>query len=113
MHNYWSLRKRIILKIYDLIDSSILFDQRPLRIFYWMVIGIENELKHPEGTQETIREIVYDPIREQFIGRIRVGALSKKTRIIIKEYVIEITKASCLTIKKNNNKKFERNMLRE
>lgn len=78
--NYWILRKQIIDEIYNLIDTDILRNQMPLRIFSWAVAGIENELRHPHGSQERIREIVFDPICDMFKGKLDTSQFNKKNK---------------------------------
>lgn len=78
--NYWPLRKQIIEEIYALIDADILRAQMPLRIFSWAVAGIENELKHSQGNQARIREILSDPICDTFKEKLDLSELNEKNK---------------------------------
>lgn len=80
INNYWANRKNIIKEIYNMIESDILLDQMPLRIFLWTVVGIEQELKISKERLEKIKEIVSDPICGQFIGKLDINVLKKKNQ---------------------------------
>lgn len=78
--NFWELRKKIIEEIYDLIQADILREQMPLRIFSWAVTGIENELRHPQGCKDRIRQIVLDPVCDVFKGKLDIPRFSEKNQ---------------------------------
>lgn len=80
IRNYWELRKKIIEEIYNLIQSDVLIDQMPLRIFSWAVNGITNELRYQHGTQENIRAIVTDPVCDVFRGKLDASRLNEKNQ---------------------------------
>lgn len=78
--NYWEGR-HIIIDILDrMIPDDSLRSQMPLRIFYWSVIGIENELRYPQGTKERIKQIVEDPICDVFKGKLDVSKFNEKNQ---------------------------------
>lgn len=80
IRNYWTLRKKIIAEIYNLIQSDVLKEQMPLRIFSWAVAGIENELRYDQGKRENIREIVSDPVCDVFKQKLDVSGLNEKNK---------------------------------
>lgn len=80
VRNFWTLRKKIIEEIHNLVQSDILREQMPLRIFFWAVAGIENELRYTDGSRENIRTIVTDPVCDIFKGKLDVTALNSMNR---------------------------------
>lgn len=81
IRNYWTLRKKIIEEINGMIHSDVLKEQMPLRIFSWIVTGIENELRYKQGRKDNVRKIVTDLYVNLFKGKLDVSGLNERNRM--------------------------------
>ena len=80
--DYWKYRKDIIAELYELIQSDILYEQMPLRIFLWVVTGIENELKHNKGNKGNIQAIISDSVCDSFRNKLDVLRLNDRNKFL-------------------------------
>ncbi|MBO5128766.1 MAG: glycosyltransferase [Oscillospiraceae bacterium] len=83
--NYWERRKEIITMVNELIPCDTLHSQMPLRVFSWVVIGIENELRSRDGSKDIIRTIVQDPVCNLFKEKLDVSGLNEKNQRYYKQ----------------------------
>lgn len=89
IHNYWNLRKKIIEEIYALVPAEVLDEQMPLRVFSWVVTGIQNELRYQQGNKDNIRQIITDPLCDLFKGKLDVSGLNEKNQTFYRQICSE------------------------